>query len=205
MSVELLWILVGLGLAVVVVRRRTVGIGLLAIQSSLLGAAAISDALDHHTGLIVAAIVLLARGLVLPGLLLRAVRGTREPRRVQSEGVALPRLVLAVAAMVLAVALIPSFGLDQPGAEHATAALVVLGIVIAAVRHAVVFQVVGFLVAENGIYLAGLTVAGGIPGAIELALVFDVLIVLTVAAAFGAKIHEHFGTSDTSLLRDLRD
>jgi hydrogenase-4 membrane subunit HyfE len=48
-------------------------------------------------------------------------------------------------------------------------------------------------------------VAGGIPAAIELALLFDVLAVLTVAAAFGSKIHEHFGTSDTSLLRELRD
>ena len=205
MSTELLWILVGLGFAVIVVRRRTVGIGLVAIQSLLLGAAAMSDALVHHSGLIVAVIVLLMRGVVLPGLLLLVVRGTREPRRVRSEGQAMPRLVLAVAATILAVALIPSFGLDQTGAEHATAALVVLGIVIAALRRAVVFQVLGFLVAENGIYLAGLTVAGGIPAAIELALLFDVLAVLTVAAAFGSQIHEQFGTSDTSLLRELRD
>jgi hydrogenase-4 component E len=205
MSTELLWLLVGLGLAVVVVRRRTVAIGLLAIQSLLLGVAAVDDAVTDHHGLIVAAVVLLARGVLLPGLLLRVVHGTREPRRVQSEGLAMPRLILAVGVTILAVALIPSFGLDQPGAEHATAALVVLGIVIAAVRRPVVFQIVGFLVAENGIYLAGLTVEGGVPAAIELALLFDLLAVLTVAAAFGAKIHEHFGTSDTSLLRGLRD
>jgi hydrogenase-4 component E len=68
-----------------------------------------------------------------------------------------------------------------------------------------VFQVVGFLVAENGVYLAGLAVAGGVPGAIELALLFDLVAVLAVAAAFGAKIHEEFGTSDTNLLRGLRD
>ena len=205
MSLELLWLLAGLGLAIVVVRRRTIGIALLATQSLLLGGAAISDAVNHHAGLIVAVIVLLTRGVLLPGLLLRVVRDTREPRRVRSEGSALPRLVLAVTAMSIAVALIPAFGLDQPGAEHATAALVVLGIVIAAVRRPVVFQILGFLVAENGIYLAGLTVAGGIPAAVELALLFDLLAVLSVAAAFGAKIHEHFGTSDTSLLRGLRD
>lgn len=205
MTIELLWILVGVGFAIVVVRRRTIGIALLAVQSLLLGVVATSDALDEHSGLVVAIVVLLGRGVVLPGLLLRVVRGTREPRRVLTEGGALPRLVLAVAATLAAVALIPSFGLDHPGAEHATAALVVLGIVIVAVRRAVVFQIVGFLVAENGIYLAGLAVAGGIPAAIELALLFDLVAVLTVAAAFGAKIHEHFGTSDTSLLRGLRD
>jgi hydrogenase-4 component E len=205
MSTELLWALIGLGVAVVVVRRRTVGIGLVAAQSVLLGAAAIVDAVGDDFGLVVAGVVLVARGIVLPGLLLWVVRGTREPRRVASERFALPRLVLAVAAMVVAAALVPSFGLDQPGAEHAVAALVVLGIVIAAVRRPVVFQALGFVVAENAIYLAGLSVAGGIPAAIELALLFDVLAVLTVAAAFGSKIHEHFGTSDTSLLRELRD
>jgi hydrogenase-4 component E len=205
MSTELLWILVGLGLAIVVVRRRTMGIALLAAQSLLLGAGAVAGAIDDHNGLLVAAIVLVTRGVLLPGLLLLVVRGTRESRRVRSEGPAMPRLILAVAATILAVALVPSFGLDQPGAEHATAALVVLGVVIAAVRRPVVFQIVGFLVAENGIYLAGITVAGGIPAAIELALLFDVVAVLGVAAAFGAKIHEHFGTSDTSLLRGLRD
>jgi hydrogenase-4 component E len=205
MSIEVLWILIALAFAIVVVRRRTIGIALLAAQSLVLGVAAIHDAVDQRSGLVVAIVVLVGRGIVLPGLLLRVVRGTREPRRVVAEGQTLPRLVLAVAATLAAVALIPSFGLDAPGAEHATAALVVLGIVIVAVRRAVVFQIVGFLVAENGIYLAGLAVAGGIPAAIELALLFDLVAVLTVAAAFGAKIHEHFGTSDTSLLRGLRD
>jgi len=204
-SVALLWALIAIGLGIVAVRRRTVGIALLACQSLLLGAAAIDDALAHDRGLSVAVVVLVARGIVLPVLLYRVVAGTREPRRVRSEGAALPRLLLAVAAMVSAAALIPSFGLDRPGAEHATAALVVLGIVIAAVRRAVVFQMLGFLVAENGIYLAGLTVAGGVPAVVELALVFDLVVVLAIAAAFGAKIHQHFGTGDTSLLRGLRD
>lgn len=205
MTSALLWPLLGLGLGVVVVRRRTVAIALVAAQSALLGALAVDAAAGDPSGVVVAALVVLARGLVLPGLLLRVVRATREPRRVVSERFVLPRLVLALAAMVAAAALVPSFGLEEPGAERATAALVVLGIVIAAVRRPVVFQALGFLVAENGIYLAGLAVAGGIPAAIELALAFDVLLVLTVAAAFGAKIHEHFGTSDTSVLRGLRD
>jgi hydrogenase-4 component E len=200
-----LWVLVALGLAVVVVRRRTLGIALVAAQSFVLGAAAIGDALDRHHSVGVAVAVLATRGLLLPGLLLLVVRDTREPRRVASERFALPRLVLAVSATVAAAALIPRFGLDRAGAEQASAALVVLGIVIAAVRRALVFQVLGFLVAENGIYLAGLTVVGGIPGAIEIALLFDLLAVLVVAGAFGTRIHVHFGTSDTSLLRGLRD
>ena len=152
----------------------------------------------------IAAGALIARAIVLPLLLLRIVRVTREPRRVV-ERHALARLVGAVVAVVIAAPLVPDIGLDEPGAENAAFALVVLGIVIAAVRGPVVLQAVGFLVAENGVYLAGLAVAGGLPGAIELGLLFDLLVVLAVAAAFGSKIHEEFGSGDTGLLRGLRD
>jgi hydrogenase-4 component E len=201
MSVAFLWALVTMGFAIVVVRRRSLGIALMAAQSTLLGVHAISDTHD----LLLAIGILAGRGIVLPVALLAVVRGTRERRRVSSELLALPRLVVAAGAVAVGVALVPSFGLIDPAAERAAIALLVLGIVIAAVRQAVVFQVVGFLVAENGVYLAGLAVAGGVPGAIELALLFDLVAVLAVAAAFGAKIHEQFGTSDTNLLRGLRD
>jgi hydrogenase-4 component E len=200
-SAAFLWALVALGFAVVVVRRRSMGIVLMGVQSILLGIHAIGD--THDVWLAIA--ILAGRGIVLPVALLAVVRGTRERRRVSSELLALPRLVVAASAVAAGAALAPSFGLIDPAAERTAIALLVLGIVIAAVRQAVVFQVVGFLVAENGVYLAGLAVSGGVPGAIELALLFDLVAVLAVAAAFGTKIHEHFGTSDTNLLRGLRD
>jgi hydrogenase-4 component E len=89
--------------------------------------------------------------------------------------------------------------------EHAAVATLALGIVTALVRRAVLFQALGFLVAENGIYLAGLSLAGGLPAVIELGLVFDLLVVIAVAAAFTAKIHEQHGSGDSSLLEVLRD
>jgi hydrogenase-4 component E len=203
-SVALIWALIGLGFGIVVVRRRTTAIGLVAAQSLLLGGLAIGEAIDTRAGLAVAAGALIARAIVLPLLLLRVVRVTREPRRVV-ERHALARLLGVVVAVVVAAPLVPAFGLEPAGAENAAFALVVAGIVIAAVRGPVVLQAVGFLVAENGVYLAGLAVAGGLPGAIELGLLFDLLVVLAVAAAFGSKIYEEFGSGDTRLLRGLRD
>jgi hydrogenase-4 component E len=203
-SVALMWALVALGFGIVVVRRRTTAIGLVAVQSLLLGAVALGEAVDTRAGLAIAAGALLARGVVLPLLLARVVRATREPRRV-AERSALARLVAAVLVAAVAAPLVPVFGLEEPGAENAAVTLVVLGIVIAALRKAVVLQAIGFLVAENGVYLAGLSVVGGMPGAIELGLLFDLLVVLAVASAFGSKIHEEFGSGDTALLRGLRD
>jgi hydrogenase-4 component E len=203
-TLALMWALIALGFGIVVVRRRTTAIALVAVQSLLLGAVALGEAIDSRAALAVAAGALLARAVLLPLLLARIVRNTREPRRVVERS-ALSRLVGAVLAVVVAAPLVPTFGLEEPGAENAAVTLVVLGIVIAAVRTPVVLQAVGFLVAENGVYLAGLAVAGGMPGAIELGLLFDLLVVLAVAAAFGSKIHEEFGSSDTGLLRGLRD
>lgn len=205
MSTPVLWTLLALGLGIVIVQRRRMAIVLLSVQSLMLGVIAIEDAIGSASGLVVAGVVLIARGVVLPVLLWYVVRGTREPRRVAGERYALPRLLLALLATGLAATLIPSFEFVDSADAKAAFALVVLGIVIAAVRRPVVFQAIGLLVAENGVYLAGLSVAGGLPGIVELALLFDLLLVLVVAAAFGTKIHEEFGTSDTTVLRSLRD
>jgi hydrogenase-4 component E len=201
----MLTLLVALGFAVVVVRRRSAGVLLVAAQSLLLGALAVEEAASASSGLWLAAVILVVRGVALPALLGVAISRTREPRRVASERFALPRLTLAVAVTVAAVALVPSFGLDEPGAERAAVALVMLGILVAAVRRAVVLQAAGFLVAENGIFLAGLAVHGGMPEMVELGLLFDLVVAVGVAAAFGARIHEAFGTGDSAVLRRLRD
>ncbi len=201
----MLWVLNALGLAIIVVRRRTVGIALIALQSLLLGALAITEVESSRSALIIAVAIGVGRGVVLPALLLRVVRSTREAGRLSTERPAFLRFVVALATITVAAVLVPRFGLEPHGAERAVIALVIGGIVIAAVRRSVVFQAIGFLVAENGIYLAGLTVPGGLPGALELALLFDLVVVLAVAGVFGSRIHEHFGTSDTTIMRELRD
>jgi hydrogenase-4 component E len=112
---------------------------------------------------------------------------------------------LALAVALAIVALVPAFGLSDRGAEHAAVGLVALGIVTAVVRRPAIFQALGFLGAENGLYLAALSAPGGLPAFIEIGLVFDLVVIVTVAGVFSAKIHEELGTGDTSLLGALRD
>jgi hydrogenase-4 component E len=199
------WILVALGFAIVIVRRRSAAIVLLAGQSLLLGALAVHEAAGGASGLVVPAVVLVARGIALPAALARVVAGTREPRRIAAERFALGRLVCAVALVLGAVVLAPPLGLAYPGTARAALALVVLGIATAALRRPVVLQALGVLVAENGVYLAGLAVAGGVPGAIELGLACDLVVIVAIVAAFGVRIHAELGSGDTSLLETLRD
>jgi hydrogenase-4 component E len=205
MSHALTWGLVISALGVVVVHRRAVAIALVALQSLMLGAQAIGDAAGQSTALLVGGTVLLAKAIVLPALLWFVVVRTREQRRISSERHPLGRLTVALAAALAIVALVPRFGLTDAGVERAAVGLVALGIATAVVRRPAIFQALGFLIAENGLYLAALSAPGGLPVFIELGLAFDLIVVVSVAGAFSAKIHEELGTGDTSLLGGLRD
>ena len=205
MSPALLALLAAPGFAIVVVRRRSVAVALLGVQSLLLGFVALHHAVEGTGALVVPAVVLLARGVALPAALLRIVHATREPRRIAAEPFALGRLVASIALTLGAVALLPPLGLDDAATWRAAVGLVVLGVAIAALRRTVVLQAVGALVAENGVYLASLAVAGGVPAAIELGVVCDLIVIVAVVAAFGTTIHRRLGSGDTSLLETLRD
>lgn len=205
MSHALIWALVISALGVVMVRRRRVALALIALQSLLLGVQAITDAAGESTALLVGGAILVAKAIVLPALLAVVVTRTREAQPIASERHPLARLMLALAVALAIVALMPRFGLTDAGTEHAAVGLVALGIATAVVRRPAIFQALGFLVAENGLYLAALSAPGGLPAFIELGLVFDLVVVVSVAGAFSAKIHEELGTGDTSLLGALHD
>jgi hydrogenase-4 component E len=205
MSGAVTWGLVISSLAVIVVRRRSLAIVLVAAQSLGLGLYALTHEPHASTALAVTGTVLIAKAIVLPALLLFTVRRARKERLIATELPALARMAIAVASALAIEQLIPRFGLTGAGVEHAAVGVLALGILTAVVRRAVLFQALGFLIAENGIYLAGLSLPGGLPVFIELGLVFDLVVIVSVAAAFAAKIHEELGSGDSSLLEALRD
>lgn len=200
----LIVVLAGCALAVVVVRRRSVAIALVAAQSLVLGVAALVDGLGESAALATAGVALLAKAVALPALLIWVVARTREPRLIVEERHPLARAVVAAAVTLVLVELVPEVGLEAP-AQDGAVALLALGVSIAVLRRATIFHALGFLVAENGLYLAALAAPGGLPAVIEVGLVFDLVVVVAIAAMFSARIHEQLGTSDTGLLGELRD
>lgn len=197
--------LVALGFGVMLVRRRSHATLLVAVQAMLLGVVALSLAGDRPTAFLVAAIILLTRAVALPALLVFTRRRTPEPYLVTPATTVVARLLVATVVALVAVAAIPPLGLGDPAAEHGATALLCLGIAIVVMRRPALLQVLGILVAENGVYLLAVSVPGGLPSLIELGVLFDLVLVVTVAAAFTHKIHVEVGTGDTDLLRGLRD
>jgi hydrogenase-4 component E len=204
-SAWLIWASVGLALVVLVVRRRSVAIATVTLQTLAIGAGAMELAGDRSTEYTLAALVLVGKGLLVGVVLALAVRRTRETRAVRA---AISPLTRAAAASALALAFVwlaPPFGLHPRIAGQAALAIVAIGISITVLQPATLFQVIGLLVAENGLALAAAHVAGGLPVVIELGAAFDLVLVIAVATVFHGRIFEEFGSGDTMLLRDLRD
>lgn len=197
--------LVGLGIGVAVVRRRSLAIALVAIQGLLLGVVALARDGGDGGAMALAGAILLFRAVAIPVVLGLATRRTPERTLVAPTTSVSTRLVIAAAVVLVAVAATPPLGFEDRVAEHGAVAMLCLGLAIVVVRRPAVLQVAGVLVAENGAYLLAIAAPGGVPAAIELGVLFDLVLVVTVAAAFAGKIHERFGSGDTDLLRGLRD
>ena len=109
--------------------------------------------------------------------------------------------MLAIAPALLAALLMPALGLSSRGVQDTAVALLMLGIVCAAVRGAALFQALGFLIAENGLYIAALGQHASVPPVIELGLVFDLVVVspsrsrsVRISTAASAAGHRTLGT-----------
>jgi len=194
-----------LGIAIIVVRRRTVAIGLLAAQSLALGIGALTLSGGRSGDYLAAAFVLLVKAVVVPLLLYWLIRRTPEMRLVVAANGPLVRLSLAVALAICAGVLTPRLGSGNVHTERAAVALVLVGIAIVVMRRPILFQLLGLIVAENGVALLAVSVPGGLSYVVELGALFDLAVVVAVAAAFAHRIHAELGTGDTELLRGLRD
>jgi hydrogenase-4 component E len=205
MSQWLVTLIFVLGLAVIVVRRRTVATALVAAQSLALGIGALTLASGRSSEFLVAALVLLTKAVVLPVLLVFALHRTREARLVAPVAPGLVRLAGAAAVALLAAALVPPLGLGDPRTEHAAVALVLVGVTIVVARRPAFMQILGVIVAETGLSLLAVSEPGGLSYVIDLGALLDLALVVTVALAFTRRIYAQLGTGDTELLRGLRD
>ena len=203
MSGALVWPLVGAGLLVVLVRRRSFAVALVTGQALLLAGIALEDAVD--AGEVAAGIALVARALGLAALFLLVVARTREPRRVRARVAPLVRAGLAVSFALALIWLVPAIGLESRESERAVLALIAFGIVAAATRRATLFQVLGIVLVENGLALAALELPGASSPAIELGVALDLTLVALVATVFHERIFAEFGAGDSAALRSLRD
>jgi hydrogenase-4 membrane subunit HyfE len=203
MSGAVVWTLVALGLAVLVVRRRSLAVALVTVQAFVLVGFALGEA--ETSGDVLAALALAVRAAVLAGLFLLLVSRTRLTRPVRARIPPLGRAGIAVALALTLTWLVPHIGLSSRDAERGVLALLAFGIATAALRRATLFQIIGIVLVENALALGALQIPGGASVAIELGVALDLILVALVSVVFYERIFAAFGAGDSAVLRTLRD
>jgi hydrogenase-4 membrane subunit HyfE len=202
-SGTLAWALVALGLAVVVIRRRSLAVGLVTAQALVLVGYALYQASTGED--FVAAGALCIRALVLATVFLLLVSRTRETRPVRASIAPLTRGGIAVTSALALTWLVPAIGLTSRDAERAVLALVAFGCTAVATRRATLFQVLGIVLVENALALAALELPGSASLTVELGVALDLMFIAVVASVFHERIFAEFGAGDSAALRVLRD
>ncbi len=201
-------VVLGIGLAA----TRSIGrsIWLVAIQSALVGVAALAVGLATGAGHLLTGGLLAigVKGLVVPlvlGSILRrsAVRQERHP-------ILGPRVCLIAAVAIVFVATAAADGAALGASVAAGRALpaaiaeVLTGLFIVMTRRKALSLVVGLLVFENGIALTAFSLTYGMPLVVELGVLFDLLIAVVVAWIYARRMLDVLGSTSTDQLRKLR-
>lgn len=173
---------------------------LYAFQSLVVTALAVFVAATHHIGELygLAAFSFAFKVVAVPAVVLGLLRGSRTDLAGSS--------VLGVASMTLIALVVSAFGFFAIGSLHIhpvalpttalaiSTAVVLVAFVLIILRSDVVSQAMGFFSLENGVSVASLVVATGLPLVVDVAFLFDLLVAVVV---FGVIMRVHHARSRT--------
>lgn len=199
--------------AMLVLWRRTLRavVRVLAAQGVCVAAVAvlIGAYSDDVEVVVVAALILVVKGVVVPRVLRRAIAASGESREIQPlVNVAASLLTAAAITLVVyattrdVVALAPS---PTSQALPIGIAVVLIGFFVLTTRRKAVSQTVGFVLVDNGITLVALLATAGIPFVVELGASLDLLLAVVILQVLAARMQLKFGATDLDQLRELRD
>ena len=99
---------------------------------------------------------------------------------------------------------LPSMGKEAGVALIISLSVTLIGLFIMIFRIKALAQVVGLLIMENGIFLAGASITDGIPFFVEIAVSFDVFVAVMILGVFVYRINSLFTHIDVDKLNELK-
>lgn len=147
---------------------------------------------------ILAALSLGLKVIVVPFVILRLLDDARVELVASNRLSVATMTLLAIGLAVFAIFVLGSLPVHShslPAAAFGlSAAVILVAFLLVIVRSDVVSQAVGFFSLENGVSVASLVVAAGLPLVVEVAFLFDLLVAVVV---FGVLMRVHHGRTDT--------
>lgn len=183
----------------------------LTAQGVALGAvAAVLAVHEHDLGLgAIAALVVVAKGIIIPALLRQLVARDHTGRETAPSINVAASLVIAAALIVIAFLVSGKITTLLPNAATHLApiglATVLLGFFLLVTRKRAVSQIVGLLLIDNGVALVAFLLTAGVPLIVELGASLDVLLVVVVLRLLASTMHRALGAFDLDQLRELHD
>jgi hydrogenase-4 component E len=183
----------------------------LAVQGLALGAVAATLGFHvHDAGLVATGAVVVGIKAVLIPLLLRRIGWGEATAREQRPLVNVPASLVVSAALILLAfastrALAHVVGGTPGSLVPVGFATLLFGFFVLVARRRPIFQIVGLLLADNGIALVAFLVTAGVPFLIELGVTLDVLLGVVVLMVLAQRLRHEFGDVDLDELQELHD
>ena len=151
----------------------------------------------------------LLKGVVIPRMLLYAIREVKIRREMEpligyTSSLVLGAILIGVSFVIAERLPVPA-GLRTSLLIPVSLAVMMMGMLMMIGRIKAVTQVIGYLVFENGIYLFGLSIAYEVPWLIELGVLLDVFVAVFVMGILINHIARAFDSISTEKLMSLSD
>lgn len=164
---------------------------------------------NHELEVIVVGLLLLiGKAGVIPILLLRVLR---ESKTEWVGEIYLKRTSSLVVAGVLTLIAYevtrPLLALSQPGFRNGLAvglALIFYGLLLMMIRKVAIVQVLGILLIDNGIFLAGFFLTQGMPLLVEMGSMFDILVGIVITVILSKQMLENYHSLNVEHMRSLK-
>lgn len=194
----------------VLAKRVRVLIFVFFLQSLLLFAATLAVAIERQEVelYLVAALVLVVKVALMPWFLNRVADRIRVTDNLGL--IITPLLSMAAAAALsgmaylFALEFVPAADTVRITSFTVSLSMMLIGMFLMIFRMKALAQVIGLMAMENGLFLAGAALCGGMPFFIEIAVFFDVLVCVMIAGVFVYRINALFTHIDVHKLRRLR-
>jgi len=152
---------------------------------------------------------IILKGIIIPVIMLRALRDAQIKREVEPLIGLLPSIILG--ALVTAGSLLFANHLPlSSGHEYAlfvptSIATILVGFIILITRFKALSQVVGYLILENGIFIFGMLLVEAMPFVVEMGVLLDLFVAIFVICIIVNHINRAFSSMDTRQLTSLKE
>ncbi len=184
-------------------------IRVVALQGALLALLPLATHGVTGHSLILAGGTLALKGILIPWLLLRAIREVRIRREVEPLVGYVPTLILGAlttAGSFIFADFLPLLEQHNTGLHVPTAlATMLAGFILLITRRKAITQVLGYLMLENGIFIFGVLLSESMPLLVEAGVLLDLLVAVFVMGIVLNRINREFSTINTERLSALKE